>query len=236
VFCDWYLELAKPLLQGEDGAAKDETRSTAAFALDHIYALLHPFMPFLTEELWGIKGFEGPARESPLALAPWPELGGLEDQAAEAEIGWVVDLVSEVRSVRSELNLPAGAEAPLVLVAAGADVEARVAVWGETTRKLARLSRISFASSAPGSSAQLIVRGTLAAIPLEGVVDFTAEKARLAKETAKLEGDVRKIEAKLANADFLARAPEEVVEENRERLDDLRARIEKLAAAAKRLG
>jgi valyl-tRNA synthetase len=236
VFCDWSLELAKPLLQGEDGAAKDETRATAAFVLDQIYALLHPFMPFLTEELWGVKGLEGPPRESPLALAPWPTLAGLRDEAAEAEIGWVVDLVSEVRSVRSELNLAAGAEAPLVLVGAGAEVEARISVWGDTARKLARLSSISFADSAPKSSAQLLVRGALAAIPLEGMIDFAAEKARLAKETAKLEGEVKKIEAKLANADFLARAPEEVIEENRDRLDDLRARIEKLAAAAKRLG
>jgi valyl-tRNA synthetase len=236
VFCDWYLELAKPLLQGEDGPAKDETRATAAFVLDHIYALLHPFMPFITEELWGIKGYEGPARQSSLALAQWPELAGLDDAAAEAEIGWVVDLVSEVRSVRSELNLAAGAEAPLTLVDVGAEVEARVAVWGETMRKLARLSDISFAPAAPKSSAQLIVRGALAAIPLEGVIDFATETARLAKETAKLEGEVKKIEAKLANADFIERAPEEVVEENRERLDDLRSRIEKLAAAAKRLG
>jgi valyl-tRNA synthetase len=236
VFCDWYLELAKPLLQGEDGPAKDETRATTAFVLDQIYALLHPFMPFLTEELWGVKGLEGPPRESPLALAQWPDLSGLRDEAAEAEIGWVVDLVSEVRSVRSELNLAAGAEAPLVLVGAGVDIEARVSVWGETARKLARLSSISFADVAPKSSAQLLVRGALAAIPLEGVIDFATERTRLAKETGKLEGEVKKIEAKLANADFLARAPEEVIEENRDRLDDLRARIEKLAAAAKRLG
>jgi valyl-tRNA synthetase len=235
-FCDWYLELAKPLLQGEDGAAKDETRATTAFLLDQTYALLHPFMPFITEELWGVKGFEGPARETPLALAQWPDLSGLEDAAAEAEIGWIVDLVSEVRSVRSEMNLPAGAEVPLVLVGADADVQSRVTRWDETLRKLARLSQIGFVDAAPKSSAQLIVRGVLAAIPLEGVIDFAAEKVRLAKETAKLEGEAKKIEAKLGNADFVARAPEEVVEENRERLEETRERIEKLTAAAKRLG
>ncbi|WP_018266715.1 valine--tRNA ligase [Methylosinus sp. LW4] len=235
-FCDWYLELAKPLLQGEDGAAKDETRATTAFLLDQTYALLHPFMPFITEELWGVKGFEGPARETPLALAQWPDLAGLEDAAAEAEIGWIVDLVSEVRSVRSEMNLPAGAEVPLVLVGADADVQSRVTRWDETLRKLARLSQIGFVDAAPKSSAQLIVRGVLAAIPLEGVIDFAAEKVRLAKETAKLEGEAKKIEAKLGNADFVARAPEEVVDENRERLEETRERIEKLTAAAKRLG
>jgi valyl-tRNA synthetase len=236
VFCDWYLELAKPLLQGEDGAAKDETRATTAFVLDQTYALLHPFMPFITEELWAIKGAEGPPRDSVLALAKWPELAGLEDAAAEAEIGWIVDLVSEVRSVRAEMNLPAGAEVPLVLVNAGSEVEARVKLWDEEARKLAQLSRITFEPAAPKNSAQLIVRGVLAAIPLEGVIDLSAEKARLAKETAKLEGEVKKIEAKLANPDFIARAPEDVVDENRERREELLARIEKLAAAAKRLG
>ncbi|MFA6207215.1 MAG: valine--tRNA ligase, partial [Methylocystis sp.] len=93
VFCDWYVELAKPMLQGADGAEKDETRATTAFVLDQIYALLHPFMPFLTEELWAIKGADGPKRETMLALAAWPSLEGLEDAEAESEIGWVVDVI-----------------------------------------------------------------------------------------------------------------------------------------------
>ena len=110
IFCDWYLELAKPMLQGADGADKDETRATAAFVLDQIYALLHPFMPFLTEELWAIKGAEGPKRETLLALSEWPSLEGLEDAEAEAEIGWVVDLISEIRSLRAEMNLTSETE------------------------------------------------------------------------------------------------------------------------------
>ncbi|MBI5312693.1 MAG: valine--tRNA ligase, partial [Methylocystis sp.] len=110
VFCDWYVELAKPLLQGADGADKDETRATTAFVLDQIYALLHPFMPFLTEELWAIKGADGPKRETMLALANWPSLEGLEDADAESEIGWVVDLISEVRSLRAEMNLTSETE------------------------------------------------------------------------------------------------------------------------------
>ncbi|MBI1869281.1 MAG: valine--tRNA ligase [Methylocystis sp.] len=236
VFCDWYLELAKPLLQGADGPAKDETRACVSFVLDQIFALLHPFMPFITEELWAIKDADGPRRESLLALAPWPDLAGLEDAQAEAEIGWIVDLVSEVRSVRAEMNLPAGAEVPLVLVGADAEIEARVTLWEETARKLARLSAISFAPAAPKNSAQLLVRGVLAAIPLAGVIDLDAEKARLAKEIGKLEADVQRIDAKLANADFIARAPEEVVDENRERREELLARIDKLTAAARRLG
>jgi valyl-tRNA synthetase len=236
VFCDWYLELAKPLLQGEDGEAKTETRACAAFALDQIYALLHPFMPFITEELWEIKGADGPKRESMLALAPWPILEGLEDATAEAEIGWVVDLISEVRSVRAEMNLPAGAEVALILVGAGRQVEERAKNWDETIRKLARLSDVSFADVAPKSSAQLLVRGVIAAIPLEGVIDLNAEKARLSKEIGKLDGEVKKLDAKLANPGFLAKADEEVVEEHRERREEALARIEKLTAAVKRLG
>jgi len=235
IFCDWYLELAKPVLQGADSSAKDEARATTAFVIDEITKLLHPFMPFLTEELWTIKGAEGEPRESLLALASWPDLAGLEDADAEAEIGWIVDLVSEVRSVRNEMNVPAAALISLVLVEAPATVEARARVWDETIRRLARLSEISFAPVAPRSSAQMIVRGVVAALPLEGVIDIGAETARLGKEIAKEEGEVKKVDAKLGNADFVRRAPEEVVEENRERKQDALARIEKMQAALERL-
>ncbi|MGO9134784.1 MAG: valine--tRNA ligase [Methylovirgula sp.] len=235
IFCDWYLELSKPLLQGTDEAAKAETRAATAFVLEQILKLLHPFMPFLTEELWN----SGPLGAKPatcLALASWPQLDGLEDAAAEAEIGFVIDVISEVRSVRSEMNVPAGAQIPLVFVAANQDVIARVKVWEETIRRLARLSEISYAGEAPGQAAQLIIRGTLAALPLAGIIDFAAEKTRLKKEIDKLAGEEKKIEAKLGNADFVARAPEEVVEENRERLAEAQERREKLTAALARLG
>ena len=235
IFCDWYLELAKPVLQGADSPAKDETRATTAFVIDEITKLLHPFMPFLTEELWAIKGAEGEPRQSLLALASWPDLAGLEDADAEAEIGWIVDLVSEVRSVRNEMNVPAAAQIPLVLVEAPAAVEARARVWDETIKRLARLSDISFASVAPRSSAQMIVRSVVAALPLEGVIDIGAEKGRLTKEIAKEEGEVKKVDAKLNNADFVRRAPEEVVEENRERKQEALARIQKMRAALERL-
>ena len=234
VFCDWYLELAKPLLQGADGAEKDETRATAAFVLDQIYALLHPFMPFITEELWAIKGAEGPNRDTILALAAWPSLQGLEDAAAENEIGWVVDLVSEIRSLRAEMALTG--ETELLLVGADAALQARAQRWDETLRKLARLSRVDFVEAAPSAAAQLLVRGSVAAIPLEGVIDLAAEKARLAKEIAKCDGEAKKLDAKLANPGFLAKAEEEVIDEHRERLDDTRARIDKLSAALARLG
>ncbi|WOJ88187.1 valine--tRNA ligase [Methylocapsa polymorpha] len=242
IFCDWHLELAKPLLQGSDEQNRIETQATTAFVLDGIIKLLHPFMPFITEELWAIKGADAPPRKSLLALAEWPKpedyaLDAHKSAEAEAEIGWLVDLVSEVRSVRSEINVPAGAQIKLVFVhrAEDSDVEARALRLEETLKRLARLSEISFAAEPPEKSVQLIVRGTLAALPLEGIIDFDAEKARLVKEIAKLKGDAGKIEAKLGNADFVARAPEEVVEENRERLAEALARAEKLEAAAARL-
>jgi valyl-tRNA synthetase len=236
IFCDWYVELTKPLLQGEDGPAKFETRACTAFVLDQIYALLHPFMPFITEELWAIKGLEGEAREGMLALARWPRLTELEDAEAEAEVGWIVELISEVRSLRAEMNLPAGAEIALVVVGADKSARARAAHWEDTLKRLARLTGVAFADAAPKSSAQLLVRGVLVALPLEGVIDLAAEAKRLDKEIEKLDGEAKKLEAKLANPGFLAKAEEEVIDEHRERLEAARARIEKLRAARGRLG
>jgi valyl-tRNA synthetase len=236
VFCDWYLELAKPVLQGADGPAKDEMRATTAFVIDQICKLLHPFMPFLTEELWAVKGAEGPARDEPLlALAAWPDLTSLIDDSAEAEIGWVVDLVSEIRSARSETNVPAGSQIPLVLVSPSAQVSERLDRWADMIKRLGRISEIATAEAAPRASVQLIVRGEVCALPLEGVVDIAAERARLQKETAKLDGEIAKIDGKLGNADFLARAPEEVVDEQRERREEAQARKRKIAEALARL-
>ena len=236
IFCDWYVELAKPLLQGEAVAeGRAETQATVAFVLDESIKLLHPFMPFLTEELWAIKGAEGPARTSVLALAPWSDLSGLENREAEAEIGWIVDLVSEVRSVRSEMNVPSGAQIPLVLVAAGAVISKRAEAWSETIKRLARLSSILVASEAPAHSVQVLVRESMAALPLHGVIDFAAEKVRLGKEIAKLKSEAEKINAKLGNADFIRRAPEDVIEEQRDRLAEAESRRAKLESALSRL-
>ncbi len=236
VFCDWYLELAKPVLQGEDSPAKDETRATTAYVIDQICKLLHPFMPFLTEELWAVKGETGPARdETLLALATWPSLSHLRDDAAEAEIGWIVDLVSEIRSARAETNVPAGAQITLQLINPSDDASARVARWEGMIKRLARIETIETAQAAPRASVQLLVRGEVAALPLEGVVDIAAERARLDKEISKLDGEIKKIDAKLGNADFLKRAPEEVVEEQRERREAALARRAKVSEAVERL-
>jgi valyl-tRNA synthetase len=146
-----------------------------------------------------------------------------------------VDLVSEIRSARSETSVPAAAQIPLVVVGADADLRARATRWGDTLVRLARLSEVRFEASAPKNSVQLLVRGSVAALPLEGIVDLAAEVARLKKEAAKAGAEIAKIEAKLGNADFLARAPDEVVDEQRERRDGEAARLEKITEALARL-
>jgi valyl-tRNA synthetase len=236
IFCDWYLELAKPLLQGADGADKSETRATTAFVREQIVKLLHPFMPFMTEELWAITAAKEQPRKGLLALADWPEPRDYENPAAEAEIGFIVELISEIRSVRADLNVPAASQIPAVLVNASAEIKSHAETWGETIKRLARLKEISFAQKPPEKSVQLLVRKTVCALPLEGIIDLEAENARLAKQITKLAGEAAKLEAKLNNSDFVARAPEEIVEENRERLGETRLRRDKLAAALTQLG
>ena len=234
VFCDWYVELSKQSLQGEDGPAKDETRATTAFVIDEIAKILHPFMPFITEELWAIKGAEGPARETLLALSPWPQLDDLRDPQAEDEIGLIVDLVTEVRSVRNEMKVPDGTKVPLVVVGASADVRGRIEAAEARIGRLVRIAGISFADVAPANSAQMIVRGVVVTLPLEGVIDIAAERTRLARDLGKAESEVEKVEARLANPKFLAGAKEEAIEENRSRLEELKPQIEKLKAALER--
>ncbi len=236
-FCDWYVELSKPVLQAEgDSAAKDETRATVAFVIDVIASLLHPFMPFMTEELWAVKGEAGPARTGLLCHADWPELTGLDNAAAEAEIGFVVDLISEIRSVRTEINVAGGAQVELVLVGASAGTRAIVGCWEAMIARQARASSIGFAENAPPQSAQIVVRGETIAMPLAGLIDLGAETSRLNKELAKLDGEIVGVERKLANAEFIAKAPEEVIEENRERIAEARARQAKIRDALTRLG
>ncbi len=236
VFCDWHLELAKPVLQGAaDGAAKAETQATIAYVLDMIYAILHPFMPFLTEELWSIKGESGPKREGPLALGPWPKVGFEVDEAVEAEIGWVVDLIADIRSVKSEVGVPPSTRMPLVLVAPSERAARSARAWSESIGRLARAAPVETAEAAPAGALQLVVRGEVVALPLAGVVDLAAEKARLDREIARERLEIAKVEAKLDNADFVARAPEEVIAEHQERLETFRDRLAKLVSARGRL-
>ena len=233
VYCDWYVELSKPLLTGPDGAAKDETRAMAAWALDEILKLLHPFMPFITEELWRVTAEQGPARTSLLALGEWPSLEGLTDDKAEAEIGWVIDLITAIRSIKSEMNV--NVAIPVVLAGVSPETQARAQRWAEFIKRLARVSEISSAPAAPQGSVQLVVRGEVAALPLVGVVDLDAERARLAKEMQKAEADIKRVDAKLSNEKFVANAPEEVVDEEKAKRDEANGRKAKIAAALEAL-
>jgi valyl-tRNA synthetase len=233
IFCDWYLEFAKPVLLGSDSEAKSETRAMVAWVRDEILKLLHPFMPFITEELWRVTAESGPAREQLLALAPWPQLDGLANEQAEGEIGWVIDLISAIRSVRAEMNISSAI--PLVLAGVSKETKARAERWAEFIKRLARVSDVTFADGAPEGAVQLVVRGETAALPLKGVIDFDAERARLEKELAKVTADIRRADAKLSNADFLKRAPEEVVDGEREKREEATARLAKIVEALERL-
>lgn len=235
IFCDWYLELIKPVLNGDDQAAISETRATIAWTFDEILKLLHPFMPFITEELWARTAENGIERESVLALTKWPVLTGLEDESADEEIGWAIKLVSEVRSVRSEMNVPAGAKIPLEIVAPSALERARLERHEGTISRLARLSGVKFVDEAARGAAAIVFDETSAALPLKGIIDLEAERKRLTKEIDKARSEIAKIDGKLANPKFVERAPEAVVEENRERRLDFEGQVSKFEAALKRL-
>ncbi len=232
IYCDWYLELIKPILTGEDAAAKTETRASAAWALDQILLLLHPFMPFITEELWQ----KTAAREHWLIDAGWPSYKGLGDKAADAEIEWMIRLISEVRSVRAEMNVPAGAKISCVIISAAKETRRRAAQWEDEIMRLARLSAITFEDKVPKASAQIVLGEATVALPLEGVIDFAAEKARLNKELDKIAKDTAAIEARLNNPGFAAKAPEEVLTETRDRKTELEGRRARMKEAMKRLG
>jgi valyl-tRNA synthetase len=235
IYCDWYLELAKPALTGGDGPAKDETRAMVAWVRDQILALLHPFMPFITEELWRVTAEQSAERGKMLTLSPWPDPTGLADHQSEEEIGWVIELVTAIRSVRAEMNITMATEIPLVLVAPSAASDARAGRWSEMIKRLARLSSMAVSQGVPQGAVQLVVRGEIAALPLKGVIDFAAERARLEKEMARVDADIARIDTKLANADFVRRAPEEVVEGEREKREEAKERRARINEALERL-
>ena len=235
-FCDWYVELSKPVLQGGDGTDKDEARATTAFVIDEIAKLLHPFMPFITEELWAIKGEQGAPRESLLCLAQWPQYQGLENELAKTEINWLIEAISQIRSARAEMSVPAGSQIPLVIVNAGDAVKEQAACWNDALKRLARLSDISFSENAPPQSVQIVMDSCVLALPLVGIIDMEAERARLIKEQEKQLAEIAKVDAKLGNADFVARAPEEIIEENRARKQEAEQRVDKIKDALAQLG
>ncbi|MBU4195701.1 MAG: valine--tRNA ligase [Alphaproteobacteria bacterium] len=236
VFCDWYLELAKPVFNGADEAAKAETRAMTAWTLDQTLKLLHPVMPFITEELWAELGKEGPAREGLLIGAEWPVLpDGFIDASAEAEIGWLVDLVGEIRGLRAEMNVPPAAKPPLAFVAPDAVTAERIARHRDLILTLGRVSEVGSADAAPTGAVTFVSGGSTVALSLAGIIDLTAERARLEKEIAVFESDIGHVNKKLGNPNFVSRAAPEVVDEQRAKLAEAEAGKAKLQAALARL-
>jgi len=236
VFCDWYVELAKPILNGEDDAAVAETRATAAWVLEQAMKLLHPVSPFITEELWAQTAEFGPKRESMLIEAAWPDLPpDWVDAEAEAEVAWLIDVVSEVRSIRSEMNIPTSARPALTLVTPHAAVRARLQRNAERLCTLARLEAVREAEAAPHGAVVFVAGETTGALAVAEFVDLKAERARLGKAITDLAATADRFRKKLDNPDFMGRAPEAVVTENREKLAEAEAARLKLEAALARL-
>ncbi|MGP4686829.1 valine--tRNA ligase [Agrobacterium pusense] len=233
-FCDWYLELLKPVFGGDDEKAKSESQACAAYVLDEIYKLLHPFMPFMTEELWAHTAGEGKERDDLLCLTDWPE-PEFRDDAAAAEINWLIDLVSGIRSTRAEMNVPPGATASLVVVGANTSTEARLDRHAAAIRRLARADEIRAADLAPKGSAQIIVGEATICLPLGNLVDLAAEKARLEKAIGKVDAEMERIDKKLSNEKFVANADPEVVGAERERKAELEIQLASLRTALTRV-
>lgn len=229
-FCDWYLELLKPVFNGDDEAAKLEAQATAGYVLDEIYKLLHPFMPFMTEELWAQTG----TRDGLICHAEWPQVT-VKDDAAADEINWLIELVSQVRSLRSEMNIKPSLKMTLIVVGANDETKSRMAIHDNAIKSLARMEVVDFADAVPEGSAQIVVGEATVCLPLKGVVDLSGEQARLEKEIEALDKDIKVVSGKLGNEKFVANAPEAVVQENRDRLAECEDKKAKVLEALERI-
>ena len=230
-FCDWYLEFTKPLLQ-QDGENSEEIRQVTGWVLDQIFILLNPFMPFITEEL-----HEAMA-ENPQALisARWPDYpDSLENGAAKNEMDWLMRFISEIRSVRSDMNVPAGAQIQLLVKDANGQTQKRLDDYGEIINRMARIEKIGVSESVPKGAIQAVVDEATLMMPIADIIDLDQERARLKKEIARLEQDIEKISQKLKNKKFVENAPDEVVEAQKTRKADAEQTLEKLATALKQL-
>jgi valyl-tRNA synthetase len=233
-FCDWYLELIKPALLGEDVALKTETQATCAYVLRQLIHLLHPFMPFVTEELWD-KLYGAPGGF--LMLRDWPKDGARsEDKAAAAEIDWLIRLIDGVRAARSALNVPAGAKIAMIANGGNAETAARLARHADPIKRLARIETMTENQAAPQGSARIVIDEATFVLPLADVIDIAKEKQRLGKEREKALAEIAKIDAKLADTTFMARAPQAVVDEQHERRATQTQLAERLADALEQLG
>ena len=234
-FCDWFIELAKPILQGDDEAAKIETQAAAQWGLQNALKLLHPFMPYVTEELWQeIKPADTGAKF--LMLENWPQIPeNFMNKDADAEINWVIKAITGIRSVRSEMNVPAGSKIPLIVSGSNKLTQQRIVRHNDVLKRLARLDTITVQNDFPEGSIQSIVEEAVFAIHLNEVIDVTVETDRLKKEITKVEKEISKISGKLNNQGFLKKAPDAVIQENKSRLLDEQSKLEKLETALGRL-
>jgi valyl-tRNA synthetase len=225
--CDWYVELAKPILQTEGTVGQAETRATAAWVLAELLKLLHPVMPFITEELWAAMGI---APNTLLMQQAWPDYP-VATSAAVAEVNWLIALISTIRTVRSELNVPAGAMVGLQTQNPTALTQQRLATHAATLKRLARIEQVETVTTPPAQAAQIIVDELTLFMPLAGLIDLAQERARLEKQLAKTAEQIAKDHSKLGNAAFVANAPEQVVTELQERIAEHTALLAKLQAA-----
>jgi len=233
-FCDWYVEFIKSLLAEASLLAREETRACAAWTLQQILHLLHPFMPFVTEELW--QNLMEPGEMS-LVVCPWPDHSSLNiDAEAGTEMDWVVRLVSDVRAVRVEMNVPPGVMIDMHLLGSQANSRRRLAAHEAVIKRLARIGTVVLDGSVPAGSAQLVVDEATVVLPLAGVINVAKERDRLGRELGRLDGEIAKLDAKLDNADFLAKAPGQVVEMQRERRAEAEGARSRLAEALVRIG
>ncbi|WP_117195634.1 valine--tRNA ligase [Rhizobium terrae] len=228
--CDWYLELLKPVFASDDEAAKAEAQACVAYVLEETYKLLHPFMPFMTEELWA----HTDTGDGLLCHADWPA-PEFADEAAAEEINWLVDLVSGLRSARAEMNVPPSAIAPLIVVGANQLTQSRLKRHEAAIKRLARVDSIALAEVAPKGAAQIVVGEATACLPLGNLIDLAAERARIEKTVGKTESEMDRIGKKLANEKFIANADPEVVAAERERFAELEIQMANLKTALLRI-
>ena len=233
-FCDWYVEFAKPVFQGEDIAARDETRATAAWVLDQILHLMHPVTPHITEELWQQLSDNRPYK---LVSGKWPEYSdSLINEEANSEMDWAVRLITLIRAQRAEMNVAPGAKIEILIKGAGERAQQTMKTQGELISRLARLSSLErLEGEIPEGSVQNVIDEATIIMPLAGAIDVEAERARLDKEIAKLDVEISKNENKLANEKFVANAPKEVVATERTRLEEAKQGREKRLEAKQRL-
>ena len=213
--CDWYVELSKPLLNSDDSKIKNETRQTMGWVIDHCLILLHPIMPFITEELWETLS----KRNEMLVHCDWPEYdSALIDHAADLEMNWVVNLIESIRSARAQLRVPAGLKIPMIFVEMESEAKQAWENNSEMIQKLARITELTCADEIPKGSIAISAKGASFALPLEGIIDVEEEKKRLSKSLDKLQKEISALKGRLQNSKFIESAPEEVILETQENL------------------